>query len=140
MEWSFVIEGRPMTWKRPGVHEGERLTQKQQKAAKQWIGWHALRSRPRGRWPMQAVYAIEVIGYWPDRRFGDVDRLMNLVMDALEGIVYRSDRQVRAQTSSMLLDRERPRTEVLVVPYDEEREVPVVTIELRRLPLEAPSG
>lgn len=129
-----------MTWQRTGVHGGKRLTQKQQKAAKQHIAWHAVAARPRGRWPMDAVYAVEVLGYWPDRRFGDVDRLMNLVMDALQGVTYRSDRQVRAQTSTMLLDRERPRTEVLVVPYDEAREVPVVTIELRRLPKMAPSG
>ena len=140
MEWSFTIPGRPVTWQRPGVFEGKRLTQKEQKPAKEHIAWHALAKRPRGRWPMGAVYAIEVIGYWPDRRFGDADRLMSLVMDALEGVAYKADRQVRAQASAMLVDRENPRTEVTLVPYDEARERPIITITLARLPEGPPSG
>lgn len=140
MQWSFTVPGRPVTWQRSGVHEGKRLTQKEQKVAKAAIAWAATAARPKGRWPMDVVYAIEVIGYWPDRRFGDVDRLVSLVMDALQGIVYKEDRQVRVQTSSMRYDRSNPRTEVLVVPYREEAFFPVVNIELRRLPEEGSSG
>lgn len=140
MEWSFTVPGRPVTWQRSGVHEGKRLTQKEQREAKKNIAWAATMQRPKGRWPMDVVYAIEVIGYWPDRRFGDVDRLVSIVMDALQGVAYKEDRQVRVQTSSMLLDRENPRTEVLVVPYRENFARPVVSIDLQRLPSEDASG
>lgn len=140
MQWAFTVPGRPVTWQRSGVHEGKRLTQVEQRKAKKTIAWAAVAARPKGRWPMDLVYAIEVIGYWPDQRFGDVDRLVSLVMDALQGVAYKEDRQVRVQASSMLLDPENPRTEVLVVPYREGLVVPVVNIELRSLPLGGASG
>jgi hypothetical protein len=132
MELSFTIGGRPKTWQRTVAHEGKRLSEKEQRAVKKIIGMRALAARPAG-WPLDASYAMEVIGYWPDRRCGDADRLVSIVMDALEGVAYKADRQVRAQCSAVLLDRLVPRTEVLVVPYDEGVHVPVMTIELRRL-------
>lgn len=132
MLWTFTIEERPVTWQRTGEHQGKRLTEKGQREAKKRIAWHALVTRPKA-WPVDAVYAIEVLGYWPDRRFGDADRLASLIMDALEGLAYKTDRQVRAQTSAMFVDRKRPRTEVTIVPYDEALAAPVITVELRPL-------
>jgi hypothetical protein len=139
MELSFTIPGRPMTWQRTVAYQGRRLTETEYRKAKQHVGMRALAALPK-RWPKDCVYAMEVIGYWPDRRFGDSDRLISLVMDALEGIAYKYDRQVRVQTSSVLLDKDEPRTEVLCVPYDEKTVAPVVTIELRRLSSPGPSG
>lgn len=139
MLWTFTIEGRPVTWQRTGEHEGRRLTEQGQREAKKRIAWQALATKPNP-WPMDAVYAIEVVGYWPDQRFGDADRLASLVMDALEGLAYKADRQVRVQTSTMLLDKARPRTEVTVAPYNEMRTVPVVTIALQPLPERSPEA
>lgn len=121
-----------MTWQRTVAYQGKRLTEKEYKRAKEHVGMRALAALPKD-WPTDKAYALEVLGFWPDRRFGDSDRLVSLVMDALEGIAYKYDRQVRVQTSSVLLDRSEPRTEVLLVPYDEDKVVPVVTIDLTRL-------
>jgi Holliday junction resolvase RusA-like endonuclease len=44
---------------------------------------------------------------------GDADRLLGLPMDALEGLVYRSDRQVQRVSCERRIDRENPRLEVV---------------------------
>jgi len=112
-EFSFTIHGRPVTWQRTNDVRGRRVTDAKQRAAKTRIALHARVARPRG-WPLDAEYDVVTLGYWPDRRYGDVDRLSNLVLDGLEGAAYKSDRQVCAQSSRRYLDKEHPRTEVTV--------------------------
>jgi len=116
-EFSFTIEGRPATWQRTNhVLQGKRLirkTPKKAREAKRRVHMSAWQARPRG-WPLDAEYEVVTVGYWPDRRYGDVDRLSSLVMDGLEGVLYAQDRQVVAQSSRRYLDKEHPRTEVTV--------------------------
>ena len=119
MEFTFTVFGRPRTWQRTNDVRGRRVTDKAQREAKRQIAWLALAARPKG-WPMGAEYEVITLGVWPDRRYGDVDRLSSLVMDALEGVAYEQDRQVAAQTSARALDRDNPRTEVIVRVYDRE--------------------
>lgn len=112
---AITIPGRPVTWQRTNDVRGRRLTDAGQRREKRRIAALARAALPPG-WPMDAEYAIEVIGYWPDRRFGDVDRLVSLTMDALEGVAYASDRQVAAQGGARRVDRKNPRIEVCLVP------------------------
>lgn len=119
-ELRFTIPGRPVTWQRPtddGRTGRRNVTTAEQRAEKRRIATIARAALPRG-WRLDGEYAICVIGYWPDRRLGDSDRLVSLTMDALEGVAYRTDRQVGAQGSARRIDRERPRVEVHVVAYD----------------------
>lgn len=113
MEWRFTIPDRPATWQRTNPYKGRLLTDTKQRAAKARIGWIALAARPKG-WPLDREYIVDVRGYWPDRRYGDADRLTSLVMDALEGIAYAKDRQVADQSGKRRVDKEHPRTEVVV--------------------------
>lgn len=124
MELAFTIPGRPVTWQRTNDVRGRRVTDAEQRREKRRIAMLARAALPSG-WPTDAEYAIEVIGYWPDRRFGDVDRLVSLTMDALEGVAYRVDRQVVAQGGARRVDRERPRVEVCVAPLREGESVDV---------------
>lgn len=110
---AFIAPGRPVTWQRTNAVRGRYVTDAKQRAEKRRLRQLARAALPPG-WPLDAEYAIEVIGYWPDRRYGDADRLVSLAMDALEGVAYRVDRQVCAQSSVRRLDRERPRVEVCV--------------------------
>lgn len=99
----FTIPGRPVTWQRTNDVRGRRVTDAKQREAKQRIGGYAADVRPEG-WPMDAEYVVTVAGCWPDRRFGDVDRLLSLVMDGLEGVLYETDRQVRTVMATRGLD------------------------------------
>jgi hypothetical protein len=114
----FVVEGRPVSWQRTNVVKGRPMTDAKQREAKKRIALSAqaaLRSRP---WATDGDYAIQVDAYYPDRVFGDADRIPGLVMDALEGIAYRKDRQVSALDVRRHLDKARPRVEVRVYALD----------------------
>jgi len=75
---------------------------------------------------------VEVrLRFWvPDQRRRDPDNLLKLIHDALSGIVYHDDYQIRRQTWEVAgVDRVDPRVEIEVAPLraaDRER-VPVTT-------------
>jgi len=131
-ELRITIPGRPVTWQRPtdDSRSGRRnVTSADQRAEKRRIARYAAAALPPG-WRTDREYAVEVIGYWPDRRFGDADRLVSLTMDALQGVAYRADRQVGAQGSARRVDKTNPRVEVHVVAYDPDRESPEIGITI----------
>lgn len=113
MTYAFVVEGRPATWQRTVHANGRTLTPKRSREARKAMAWAARAARPRG-WTLDGEYRVEVTGYWPDRRAGDVDRLVSLALDALEGVAYGTDRQVVQIEGRRALDRDRPRVEVVV--------------------------
>lgn len=120
--FKFSVYGRPVTWRRTNhVQVGgktRRTTGKAQRAAKEAMAWRALAARPAG-WPLDALYRVEVTGVWPTRVYGDVDRLVSLPMDALEGVAYRTDRQVASIRGTRLVG-DQPMTVVTVTVIDSE--------------------
>lgn len=128
-EFRFTIPGRPVTWQRTNDVRGRRVTDAAQRAEKRRIAAIARAARPRG-WPMDLEYAVAVEGYWPDRRFGDSDRLVSLTMDALEGVAYPKDREVSAQGGVRHVDKLRPRVEVHIVAFDPRRERAAIEITI----------
>lgn len=108
--FSFQVPGRPVTWQR-GVR-GLRYDSRGDKAReyRQRVGLFATQALARARraglvWPDTKSNAphfrVDVAGWWPDRVEGDEDRLVSLVRDALEGVAYKSDRQVKASTNAI---------------------------------------
>lgn len=100
-ELRYVVPGRPVTWERKRLDgRGRKVRtftsdeQERAMAAHQWHAVAALGPR-RAEWALTGAFEIGVMGYWPDAVVGDVDRLLSLAMDALQGIAYRTDRQVR---------------------------------------------
>ena len=59
-------------------------------------------------------WSVTVEAYYPTRVMGDIDRVTTLVLDALEGLVYVSDRQVASIRGERFVDRDNPRTVVRV--------------------------
>lgn len=111
----YIIPGRPVTWARTNIVRGRPVTdaaQRRAKTAHALMASATLRGKP---WPQDGTFAIGVVGYWPDGRLGDLDRLVSLPMDALQGVLWKTDRQVRRLLDClMLIDRDNPRTEVTV--------------------------
>lgn len=68
----------------------------------------------------------------PDRKRRDPDNLLKLIHDAMSGIVYHDDHQIRRQAWEVVgVDRAEPRVEIEVAPLmaaDRER-VPTTTEE-----------
>jgi Holliday junction resolvase RusA-like endonuclease len=67
-----------------------------------------------GRW------AVHVAAYYPNAVQGDADRVLTLVLDALQGIAYATDRQVKRASVEVAIDRDDPRTEVRVWRIEQE--------------------
>lgn len=120
LEITYVLEGRPVTWQRttPDRRSGRaHVTEHSQRLAKEahrWAAIHAMRLHGIAPGNHVGEYEVEVVGYWPDGNVGDSDRLASLVMDALQGVAYRSDKQVKRETGDVRIDRARPRTEVCI--------------------------
>lgn len=61
-------------------------------------------------------FTLEMKVFMPDRRIRDSHNMYKILMDALEGTVYRNDYYVMTRTKSVQLDRERPRVELTIKP------------------------
>lgn len=117
MTISFTVPGRPTRWMRPGQGtdgEGEpfRFNDKKAESAKRALTWEAKRAfglrRPAlGPVVLGLRFVFAIPPSWSKARRQaalegrvwhtsdpDIDRLINLVMDALVGIAYVDDNQV----------------------------------------------
>ena len=107
---AFQVPGRPVTWQR-GV-KGVRLDARGKiaKDYRQKVHLFAMQALGLARragvvWPdvreNHHAFRVDVAGWWPDRNEGDEDRMVSLVRDALEGVLYKSDRQVKASKNAV---------------------------------------
>ena len=121
----FVVPGDPVAWQRAGRgRQGQTFTPKATRVAKAAIAWsyHAA----GGRMLEGPVY-LECVFYLAGRRVyslpesdpRDVDNLLKLVADALEGVAYPNDRRIVGCDARKLIDRENPRTAIAVMCHEE---------------------
>lgn len=116
----FTVPGRPVSWERNGGdgRSGRRhVTTAAQRAEKKRIWLCARQALGAKPWDRSGEFVVEVRAYYPDRRFGDVDRIPGLDLDALEGLAYEKDRQVCDLVVRRRVDKARPRVEVVVRPF-----------------------
>ncbi len=120
-EFSYIVNGRPVSWARTNIVRGRPMTDAKQRRAKQAHAWVAAATISAywpglGRmvWPLTGAFAVEVRGYWPDAKVADADRLASLALDALQGVAYETDRQVRRVVSEVHADGSPERVEVTV--------------------------
>lgn len=58
---------------------------------------------------------LNVLFYFGDRRRRDIDAYLKIIMDSMEGIVYKDDVQVNELHVFKVVDTDNPRTEVQVL-------------------------
>ena len=97
------------------AHNGMRILKK---SAKEWVE----RTRTRAReacesqgWAMTTdeKLVVNIMTYWQDRRRHDVHNGAKVLLDALEGIVYKDDKMVLPRYIDFGLDRDNPRLEMV---------------------------
>lgn len=98
---TYTVPGKPVTWQRDNVYKGRFITDKGNRTAKRAHAWAFTAARKHKAWTLDGAFAIEVVGFYANARVGDVDRLATLAMDALEGVAYEADRQVRSLSASI---------------------------------------
>jgi hypothetical protein len=112
---AFVVPGRPRTWQHTGGvggSKGKRFDKRGKEAEEyqRLVAGLALQARAHAQragvvWPPvtdhRPIFRVDVAGWWPDAVEGDEDRMVSLVRDALEGVLYKSDRQVKASQNAI---------------------------------------
>lgn len=111
----YVVPGRAVSWKRTQGKGRVRYTDPDMAAAKsvhRTLATIALRGK---QWRRDGLFRIDVEVYLPSLSGqGDWDNYAKLAGDALQGVAYDDDRQVRRGTCGIDVDAANPRTEVVV--------------------------
>ncbi len=104
--WDRDLEAKTMTrrddWPEKSSCARERSTRRAGKS-----------SRCRCAWCASAV-ELDLRIYLPDRRTRDIDNIAKSLLDGMNGVLFRDDRQVCATAITKELDRANPRVEVVV--------------------------
>lgn len=114
--WQFTIPGPPIPKGRPkhntktgNTYTPERTKQAESVAAaefrRQVVGY----GRPRaGEFRISAVFHVK-------RDDADIDNLLKMVMDGLQGVAYVNDKQIKSiGYARIVVERDHPHTEVLL--------------------------
>ena len=110
----FTVEGRPVGKERARVGKRGGHTPAKTRAYEQKVGWAAIAAGAQ-RAGLQAPFSIELKIWYADRRQPDTDNVMKACKDALEGVIWKNDREVTKDSSeNMGIDRGNPRVEILV--------------------------
>jgi len=83
------------------------------KSFKEMVSLKATLARPKG-WPLDRRYFVGVDFYFRDNR-PDSDGPLKLVLDAMEGCLYKNDRQVDEVRYRRFVDAASPRVEISVL-------------------------
>lgn len=126
----FMVPGNPIPKQRPRFN-GHAYTPKETERAEQWIQMHARKAKVR--WTDKPVRLV-VRFYRENGQCCDLDNLVKLVSDALNGIAWKDDRQVVELVAAKDIDRAHPRTEVEVWHADEPREMASLEDDLGKEP------
>ena len=112
---SFHVPGKPVGKGRPRFNRnGRTYTPKDTRDHEALIAWHAKAAMNR-RSPLDGPVEVRMLFVLPDRRRRDIDNLLKLGLDAMNGIVYADDTQVhRVEATKQVGDE--PRTEITITP------------------------
>lgn len=89
---SIVIPSEPVPKARARTVRGHSYTPARTRVAQDAVAWHARQSYRLS--PMRGRVGIEIVFRCRSRRRCDVDNLAKLVMDGMNGILYRDDSQI----------------------------------------------
>lgn len=122
----FTVNGEPMSKARARVVNGRAFTPERTRRAEEVVGW-SFRASARGWTPRKdRSYGVVALFFAKTRQRRDVDNMLKLILDGLNGIAWDDDTQVVEVSGrkSFVDDADHARTEVLVyeVPHDPGRQ------------------
>jgi crossover junction endodeoxyribonuclease RusA len=120
----FVVEGRPVPKKRPRViRDGAKsytYTPKETVVHEEKIGWAWKEKGPKA-WPLDGRYAVRIDFFFAMKTTADIDNLIKSVLDGLNGLAWKDDRQVMSvRAEKMELDPGEPELTYVAVEVMED--------------------
>ena len=111
-EIKIVIDGQPRSKARPRfTGSGKVYSDATQRAHEELIAWSF---RSAVSTPLTVSVEMDMVFYRSDQQRIDLDNLVKAVLDGANGICFVDDVQVVAIAARIELDRDRPRTEIVV--------------------------
>ena len=109
----IILQGNPKSTNNLYKQHGHiRFMCKEGKALKEQYQWGA---KTQWKQPiLEGDVKIEISLYFGDKRKRDWDNFHKLTMDALTGIVWQDDSQVKEATIKVLYSKENPRVEIII--------------------------
>lgn len=114
----ITLTGNPMSTQHIYLLKGHiRFMRKEAKQRKEQYQWEA-RSQWKGK-PLTEELSIRIDLFFGDKRKRDFDNFHKLTGDALTGIVWEDDSQIKEAHIFLAYDKESPRTVITIL--DKER-------------------
>lgn len=115
---SVIVRGNPVSKGRPRFGLGRTFTPQSTIDGEQAIQWAIKQQCPGILVDEKSMFALYVYFYMKTARRNDIDNLIKLVMDAMNGMVYKDDSQVVEITARVVRGNSSPRTELFVIALD----------------------
>lgn len=106
-EVAFVVPGSPVPKERARVVRGHAFTPERTRTAEAAIAWAA---KAAGVVPLSGPVALTCLFYCRNNVRGDIDNLVKLCSDALNGVAWADDKQVVRLSATVAIDKANPRT------------------------------
>lgn len=118
--WEFHVIGQPVPKGRPRFDPRSRraYTPKRTVAYEKDVATLAAIRRP-ALWPLSARYELELLIFHGDARKRDGTNVLKSIEDALNGIAWVDDSQIRKATWEDAIDRDNPRVEITITVLEQ---------------------
>lgn len=111
---TFRVDGQPVPKARARVGVRGSFTPVRTRNAEEAVAW-AFKAAAKGHVPNPAArYGIRLIAVQTDRRRRDLDNVLKLVMDGLNGVAWVDDQQVASIHARKVLSTSDPHVQVTV--------------------------
>lgn len=109
----ITLTGNPLSTQNAYLQHGKiRFMKKEAKERKEQYAWEA-RSQWKGK-PLTEDLKATIRLFFGDKRRRDFDNFHKISMDALTGIVYVDDHQIRKADIELWYDKKYPRIEIII--------------------------
>lgn len=115
----FAVDGEPVSKARARFtgygSKGRAFTPEKTKQAEEAVAWQYRASGARGLADAESAFGVVALFFCGTRQRRDVDNMLKLVLDGLNGVAWVDDSQVTEVSGrKQLVEREEARTEILV--------------------------
>lgn len=111
----FTVDGRPLPKERPRLGRNKTYTPSKTLTYEAEIGWAArVAMQQHGLTMTLEPVALQINVYHADKNNGDLDNIIKTILDGLNGVAYKDDKQVHAIFARAYWNGIPPRIEVAV--------------------------